>query len=102
MDMFMVDGKVPEGTLEVNKMIPMRDRDGKRLDARVLEITTDKVKLDFNHILAGKDLNFKGQVADIRSASPEEIQNGNVFPEPSSGCEGCGSQSEGCEDGCCG
>jgi FKBP-type peptidyl-prolyl cis-trans isomerase SlyD len=99
MSMFMIDGEVPKGTLEINKILPMRDKDGRRLDAKVIKIDTDTVTLDFNHILAGKDLHFKGHVADIRSASEEEIQNGNVFPEPS-GCEGCGSRTEHCQDGC--
>ena len=81
----------------------MMTADGFRINGIVLDVTDDKVKMDFNHPLAGKDVRFKGKVTLVRDATPEELQ-------PAQGC-GCGcSHSDcgdhdhdgcGCGDGCC-
>lgn len=34
--------------------------------------------MDFNHPLAGKDLQFKGDVIDVRKAEENEIEHGHV------------------------
>lgn len=42
------------------------------------EVTEDKVVLDANHPLAGKDLNFAVEVTDVREATEEELAHGHV------------------------
>jgi FKBP-type peptidyl-prolyl cis-trans isomerase SlyD len=70
----------------------MMTADGYRISGIVLQVTADKVKMDFNHPLAGKDIRFKGHIITVRQATPEELQ-------PSCGCGGgCGG---GCGDGGC-
>lgn len=44
----------------------------------VMEANDEQVKIDGNHPLAGRNLHFDVKVADVREASEEEKQNGQV------------------------
>ncbi len=77
-DIFKVDGIVDMSLLKTGNLIPMNDHEGNRLDGKVVAISGDKVKMDFNHPLAGHDLHFSGEVIDVRDASNEEIQHGHA------------------------
>jgi FKBP-type peptidyl-prolyl cis-trans isomerase SlyD len=91
-DIFLVDGKFDAETICEGAVVPMMTADGYRISGIVLQVTADKVKMDFNHPLAGKDIRFKGHIITVRQATPEELQ-------PSCGCGGgCGG---GCGDGGC-
>ena len=63
---------------EVGMELQMKDRQGRESFARVLSIGEDSVKLDFNHPLAGKELNFEVKIVELRPATPEEIAHGHV------------------------
>ena len=91
-DIFVVDGKFDEEMIKVGNVVPMMTADGFRIDGRVLEVGPAKVKLDFNHPLAGKDVRFRGKVVTVRDATPEELQ-------PAHGC-GCGCDHDHCGDDC--
>ena len=41
----------------------------------IAEIKNDKIVVDFNHPLAGKDLNFDIEVVDVRKATKEELEH---------------------------
>lgn len=78
--------------------ITMMTADGHPVSGLVLEVGTSKVKIDFNHPLAGKTVRFTGEVLAVRDATEEELH-------PSCGC-GCGHDCgdggcSGCGDGCC-
>jgi FKBP-type peptidyl-prolyl cis-trans isomerase SlyD len=75
------DGKFDAENIKVGVTLPMVDNDGNRLYGQVLEITAEHVKMDFNHPLAGQDLHFKGEVLDIRAATPDELAHGHVHGE---------------------
>lgn len=75
------DGKLDSENVKVGVTLPMVDNEGHRLYGNVLEITAEFVKMDFNHPLAGKDLHFKGEILDIRTATPEELAHGHVHGE---------------------
>lgn len=75
---FMVDGKFDSERVKVGEDIQMHDQDGNQLIGKVLEITDQHVKMDFNHPLAGYDLHFVGEVLDVRQATKEEIEHGHV------------------------
>lgn len=77
-NMFEDEGKIPEGLLEVGNMLPLQDQDGNRLNGMVAWVGDDKVKLDFNHPMAGVDLYFTGHVEAIRDAEPAELEHGHV------------------------
>ncbi len=44
----------------------------------VREVGDETVKVDGNHMLAGKNLNFKVEVKDVREATAEEIEQGSI------------------------
>lgn len=47
-------------------------------EVTVTQLTGDLVTLDGNHPLAGQNLNFEVEVADVRTASAEELEHGHV------------------------
>jgi FKBP-type peptidyl-prolyl cis-trans isomerase SlyD len=105
---FMIDGKIDEELIQVGNNVPMMSSNGQRLNGRVLEVTDDEVRMDFNHPLAGEDLFFSGSVLEVRDASQEEIDR---IMNPGCGCgsgscgsdcgdEGCGSDDSSCGCGC--
>lgn len=67
-----------EVPMEIGTQVQVRNMDGHVLDARIASMEGDKVKLDFNHPLAGKDLLFKVTIAGLRNATDEEIEHGHV------------------------
>lgn len=100
-DIFIVDGKFDDEVIKPGAIVPMMTQDGYRINGVVEEVSDSKVKMDFNHPLAGKDVRFKGKVTLVRDATPEELQ-----PAQGCGCgcdkDGCGEGGDcGCGDGCC-
>lgn len=92
-EIFMRDGAlVSEVTVGVE--LPMMTAEGYPIKGRVLEITPDHVKMDFNHPFAGLTVKFDGEVREVRDATPEELQ-------PVHGC-GCGCDHDHCGEGGCG
>lgn len=95
-NIFEIDGAIDEEMLQIGNAIPMMDGNGNRLTGLVLDVTAEMVKMDFNHPMAGADLNFAGEVVEIREATEEELKHGHIHQ--GGGCGGgCG---EGCGDGC--
>ncbi len=80
---------------EINLGQPMRMQDGEGhvFTAVAMAITSDTVKLNLNHPLAGKDLLFKTRVQDLRPGTETEINQGQIASScsccDSDGCEGC-------------
>ena len=64
--------------LELGVHLRMKDEDGNPLQARIHEIADDFVKLNFNHVLAGKELQFDVTIVDLRAATPKELEHGHV------------------------
>jgi FKBP-type peptidyl-prolyl cis-trans isomerase SlyD len=77
-NIFEVEGKIDYDLLKEGNYIPMQDQQGNRLDGIVLEVGDEKVKMDFNHPLAGDDLFFKGSVLEVRDATNEEKEHGHA------------------------
>ncbi len=97
-DLFMVDGEVEDGLLTLGNVLPMQDSDGNRLQGTIEEIKDDVVVMNFNHPLAGSELHFKGEVVEVREATPQEIMEGLYGEKTASSCSS-GSCS-GCSGGC--
>ncbi|MCM1297095.1 MAG: FKBP-type peptidyl-prolyl cis-trans isomerase [Muribaculaceae bacterium] len=99
---FVVDGKFDEEMIRVGAVVPMMTADGFRINGLVKDVTPEKVVMDFNHPLAGKDVRFVGEIKEIHDATPEELK-----PFQGGCCGGCGGSDcgdncgGGCGDGCC-
>ena len=61
-----------EDLIEHGQFVALTDDLGQSHNGKVLSFTEDSVKVDFNHIMAGKTLFFKGVVLLVREASLEE------------------------------
>jgi FKBP-type peptidyl-prolyl cis-trans isomerase SlyD len=77
----------PEGEeLQVGRAIDVQieTEDGKQFPFTMLisEIKEDEVILDGNHPLAGEDLGLSGEVLEVREASEQELQAGNLEEAP--------------------
>ncbi|MBR2400160.1 MAG: peptidylprolyl isomerase [Tidjanibacter sp.] len=95
---FEINGQIEEGLLTIGNRIPMMTQMGQPVIGVVVEVTDEAVKMDFNHPMADKTLNFEGEVVEVREATDDD------YPH-SCGCgcgeEGCDCGCEGnCEDGC--
>ena len=107
---FEVNGEVREDLLVPGNTIPMMNSMGGVIPGVVLEVSTDSVKMDLNHQMAGKTLHFTGEVLTVRVATEKELTEG-LHGEyvHTCGCGGCHGHGEGdcgggdCnEGGCCG
>ncbi|MFM2189668.1 MAG: FKBP-type peptidyl-prolyl cis-trans isomerase [Arcticibacter sp.] len=77
-DIFKVEGVIDMELIRVGNMVPMSDSQGNRMDGKVMAVTAENVKMDFNHPLAGHHLHFSGEVIEVRDASAEEIAHGHA------------------------
>jgi FKBP-type peptidyl-prolyl cis-trans isomerase SlyD len=77
-NIFQVDGEVRDDLLEPGRVLPMKDQEGNHYEGQVMEIKEEEVVMNFNHPLAGQDLHFKGRIEDLREATDEEVENGEV------------------------
>lgn len=97
---FEVDGKVREDLLVVGNMIPLMNPMGGVVPGKVLEVTEATVKMDLNHPMAGKTLNFEGEIVSVREATEQELTEGLHGEFVQHACSGgCGHK---CGDGECG
>jgi len=74
--------RFPE-TLEVGMQfegVPGDDEEAARIYT-ITDIAADKVVVDGNHPLAGERLWFKCSVAEVRAASPDELDHGHPHGE---------------------
>ncbi|HHV02723.1 MAG: FKBP-type peptidyl-prolyl cis-trans isomerase [Bacteroidales bacterium] len=95
-DIFKVNGKIEDGLLVKDKVIPMQDSGGNRLNGIVEDIMENSVKMNFNHPLAGCELHFSGKVVDIRQASEKELIDGLYGERAASSCGGSCDGCSGC------
>ena len=96
-DIFLVDGKLAEDILFEGSQVPMSDAQGNRMMGIVKEVGESTVKMDFNHPMAGKTLNFDVEVVSVRDVTPEDLQGGCSCGECGGDCgEGCGDHDGHC------
>lgn len=112
---FSPNGVFDAENIYKDAVVPLQNENGQRFLGKVLDISDDKVTIDLNHPLAGKDLVFYGHVFENREASEEEVKDffekmnqhhcgggcgGGCGSDNGGGC-GCGGHEDG-EGGCCG
>ena len=67
-----------EAKLEVGMTYFANSPDGKQMPFTITEVKESNITVDFNHPLAGKNLEFDVELVDKRDATPEEVQHGHV------------------------
>lgn len=104
-NIFMIDGQFDTEKVFTGAIVPLVDSEGNRLNAEVVEVMDEKVKVDLNHPLAGEDLYFTGRIISVTQPTDEEL-HAMMHHNCGGGCSGCGgSCGDGgcsCGDGCCG
>ncbi len=69
----------PEGAnLEEGMEYMAQTPDGNPIPFVVKEVKDDDVTIDFNHPLAGKNLNFDVELVDVRDATVQELEHGHA------------------------
>lgn len=71
----------PEIPLEVGVQLQLQDGNGQVMMARIDTVEADRVRLDFNHPLAGKELVFDVKIVGLRDATDEELEHGHVHSD---------------------
>ena len=64
--------------LEIDIPLQIQTKEGDIFEARIASFTEDEIRLDLNHVLAGKELHFEVQIVGLRFATSEEIAHGHV------------------------
>lgn len=101
---FCINGHFDHENVFVGAIIPLQNEDGNRFNGKVLEITSEGVKIDLNHQLAGMRLRFSGEILETREATNEEMAHLAKMLSGECGCD-CDScdghhHHEHGEDGC--
>ena len=71
-NIFCINGHFDHDNIYKDAIIPLQNEDGNRFLAKVVSVGEDKVRVDLNHPLAGKTLNFKGHIVESREATNED------------------------------
>ena len=64
--------------IQAGMQFQSQTEDGHVMLVTVKDVQDDMVIVDANHPLAGKKLHFDVEIADIREATPEELQHGHA------------------------
>lgn len=96
-EMFMINGKFDEQHIYPGAIITLMDAEENRFMARVDAVGKEEVVVDTNHPMAGKTLNFVGEIIENRPATDDEVNA--LIKHMTGGCGGCGGH---CGDGGCG
>lgn len=94
-NIFLIDGKFDSDKVFAGAIVPLVDSEGNRLNAEVVEVMDEAVKVDLNHPLAGEDLYFSGRVISVTQPTDEELH-----AMMHHGCGG-GCSCDSCGDGGC-
>lgn len=94
-NIFFINDKFDSETVKPGEIVPLVDIEGNRINAEIVDVMEDKVRVDLNHPLAGEDLYFNGYIVSVTQPSDEELQ---AILNPHHGCGGCQGN---CSDDCC-
>ncbi len=100
MEAFEVNGTVQESLLVPGATIPLMNSLGGIVPGKVVEVSEKFVKMDLNSPMAGKTLNFSGEILSVREATEKELKEG-LHGEHVHQCH-CGGHDGNCGEGHCG
>jgi len=81
MHLFWQNDQDTEAMVKRGNYVNMRDDEGQEHQGQILDFDEEKVKVDFNHVMAGKDLHFKGAILNIRKATVDELIKKAYIPD---------------------
>jgi FKBP-type peptidyl-prolyl cis-trans isomerase SlyD len=71
--------QIPDSVdLKVGEMLRGQSEDGHVVEGKVIFLDEQEAKIDFNHPLADKVLNFDVEIVTVRDASAEELEHGHA------------------------
>ena len=99
---FEINGKLDSRFIYEGAVVPLASPDGARFNGTIVEIGEENITVDLNHPLAGKSLNFVGEVLESREATNEEVRDAlNQITGCGGGCGGCsGGDCNSCNSDC--
>lgn len=99
---FEINGKLDSRFIYEGAVVPLASPDGARFNGTIVEIGEESITVDLNHPLAGKSLNFVGEVLESREATNEEVRDAlNQITGCGGGCGGCsGGDCNSCNSDC--
>lgn len=109
---FEVNGELREDLMKPGSTVPLLNNAGQVVPGVVVAVSEKSVKLDLNSPMAGKTLNFSGEILTVREATEKELTEGlhGEYLHSNCGCghhhhgNGCGGHHDGCgchdEEGC--
>jgi FKBP-type peptidyl-prolyl cis-trans isomerase SlyD len=102
-NIFMIDGQFDDEKVFPGAIVPLVDNEGNRINAEIVEVKAEVVKVDLNHPLAGEDLYFSGRIISVTQPTEEELHA--MMHHGCGGgcsCDSCGEGGcSGCGGGCC-
>ncbi len=103
-DMFKINGHFDKEHIYPGSIVPLMNAEGARFNGTIVDVQENTVTVDLNHPLAGKALNFIGEVTESREATKDEIQGmlNMLSGEGGCGCGSCGGCGCDDDDDCCG
>ena len=103
-NIFEINGKLDSRFIFEGAVVPLASPDGARFNGTIVEIGEEKITIDLNHPLAGKSLNFVGEVLESREATNDEVRDAlNQITGCGGGCGGCnGGNCNSCNSDCSG
>jgi FKBP-type peptidyl-prolyl cis-trans isomerase SlyD len=75
------DSFPPNVPLKIGTELELRDQSDHPVYARIDEVSDKNVRLNMNHPLAGKELHFSVQIANLRPATNDEVSHGHVHDQ---------------------
>ena len=99
---FEINGKLDSRFIYEGAVVPLASPDGARFNGTIVEIGEESITVDLNHPLAGKSLNFVGEVLESREATNDEVRDAlNQITGCGGGCGGCnGGDCNSCNSDC--
>lgn len=95
---FAVNGEIREDLLVVGNTVPLLNSMGGVVPGVILEVNEASVKMDLNSPMAGKTLNFSGEILTVREATEKELKEGlhGEYVHSNCGCHGGCHGDHGC------
>ncbi len=78
---FKVNGSVPDNLVVKGNFVALTDDEGETHHGKIIDFSDEKVKVDFNHAMAGRNLHFKGVILNIRKATVDELVRKHYIEE---------------------